>query len=100
MEAILNLILRFGFISRKQFRALLDNPPPDRAQLLLTLVQREWISARDREELEPLLDSLEAISEGPPESADPAMQEVHATAARVAQSDSNVLILGESGVGK
>ncbi|MCB1138800.1 MAG: sigma-54-dependent Fis family transcriptional regulator [Leptospiraceae bacterium] len=100
MEAILNLILRFGFISRKQFRALLDNPPGNRAELLQALVQREWISPRDREELEPLLDSLEAISEGPPESADSAMQEVHATAARVAQSDSNVLILGESGVGK
>lgn len=64
------------------------------------LAERQWVSARDMEELEPLLESLQTITEGPPESADPVMQEVHATAARVARSDSNVLILGESGVGK
>ena len=72
---------------------------PDRDRLKTTLLERGLLDAPDWKEAEALLGAESAGDEAPP-SRNPAMQALFAQASQIARTDTTVLILGESGVGK
>lgn len=73
--------------------------PPDPDELLLML-KRIMQTRRLRERHEAMQHELSTAARGEMEGEHPAMQEVYKMIDRVAESDVNVLIVGETGTGK
>lgn len=103
MEAYLDLLLRRGYLNRKQLREIRNTPLRSLEDLRRNLLERGWIDPPDwKEALEFLRPGLEAApgEDIAPDSQNEQMQAIQQTALRVAGSEATVLLLGESGVGK
>jgi len=101
METELKILRDHSFISRKDFRELLSLHITSVKELKETLIENGYMDIPDWEEAEPVLfNSIFEKKEKPPETQNKNMQKLIRTALRVAHSDTTVLILGESGVGK
>jgi len=101
LETELKILRDHAFISRKDFRELLGLRIQSVRELKEKLIQLGYIDIPDWEEAEPVLfKNIIERKEKPPETQNQNMQKLIQTALRVAHSDTTVLILGESGVGK
>lgn len=101
MEDALKLLLERGVISRKQMRELTRERFASLAELRGRLLAAGWIDAPDWKELETALsDDVAPAADRAPPSRSALLREVEATALRVAKTETTVLLLGESGVGK
>ena len=101
MDTELKILVQHGFLSRKQYRELLGERPASVEQLKALIVDRGYLDPPDWKEAEGVLASGDVPAEdSAPDSLNPRMQELYQTAMRVAATDTNVLVLGESGVGK
>ncbi len=101
METELKILLKNGFISRRQLRELLSKNISNRQELEESLLGGQYLELPDWKEAKPLLHSgPESEEEVPPESENPVMIDLLETARKVAVTDTTILILGESGVGK
>ncbi len=101
MESELKILLKNGFISRKQLREMLALRTETPEQLRDALLEKQFLDAPDWKEAAKHLEKNGAPAKSSaPDSANPAMLELHETAMRVAATYTTVLVLGESGVGK
>lgn len=101
MEDALKLLLERGVISRKQMRELARERFASLPELRQRLLNAGWIDAPDWKELESALpDGEDLAADGAPPSRSALLREVESTALRVAKTETTVLLLGESGVGK
>ena len=105
-ESIIKLF-RNGWISRKQLKILEDqitkeNSLQNDKDLLRYLLEQGWIDEQDLEEINILLKYKEIPKDFHliPGSLNPRMEEVYKIARKMAEVDTTLLILGESGVGK
>jgi len=101
MESDLKILKGNGFISKKQFRELLSREFSTQEELGRYLTQNGILDAPDWKEAQNLLKAdVEEDPQSAPDSSSPSMQAIMDTALKVASTDTTILILGESGVGK
>ncbi|MCB1323485.1 MAG: sigma 54-interacting transcriptional regulator [Leptospiraceae bacterium] len=109
IQSVLRILLEKAYISRRQYRVLQSEHFKNIDALKELLLGEKVLDPPDWREIEPLLQSgrddhdspVPGTEESdPPESRNPRMHEIQQTAMRVASSDTTVLLLGESGVGK
>ena len=101
MDSEIKILLNNGYISRKQYRDLLTLRWENLDQLKEHLLKERFLELPDWKDAEKLLGSpVKASDDTAPDSVNPAMTAQYETAMRVAATDTTVLILGESGVGK
>lgn len=100
MEADLRILLKHSYISRKQYRELLGRRIQGREELLELLMNQGLVDRPDVEEMRRLFADPGSLEQSSPGSRSPDMIRLQEMAERIAHADANVLILGESGVGK
>lgn len=100
MESELRILLKHSFISRKEFRELLAAGSGDLEALRTLILEREIMDPPDWREAMRHLKTTGQGERQPPESFNQAMLQIQQTALKVAGSDTSILLLGESGVGK
>lgn len=104
-EKILKLF-RNGWISRKQLKILekeIENLKNlSEKEFIEYLIQKEWIDEQDKKEIQNLFKTSEFSKDFHliPGSLNPRMEEVYKIARKMAEVDTTLLLLGESGVGK
>lgn len=106
LNEILIKLFRNGWISRKQLRELEEEIKNksihSEKDLINFLLKQSWIEEIDLSEIEILLKYKEIPKDFHliPGSLNPRMEEVYKIARKMAEVDTTLLILGESGVGK
>lgn len=104
-EKILKLF-RNGWISIKQLKILeeeIENLKNlSEKEFIEYLIQKEWIDEQDKKEIQNLFKTSEFSKDFHliPGSLNPRMEEVYKIARKMAEVDTTLLLLGESGVGK
>jgi len=99
LNAELKILLQASYISRRQYRSLLKRDIASHEELKQILIGENYIDPPDWNEAQELLSGKER-DERAPETRNPIMKRLMETALKIAVSDSTILILGESGVGK
>lgn len=101
LDGELKILVQNAHLSRKQYRELLAERPGTLDDLRELILERGFMDPPDWREAEQLLGGAQSSSEETaPDSRNGRMQEIYQTAMRVAATDTTVLVLGESGVGK
>ncbi|MEQ9364612.1 MAG: sigma 54-interacting transcriptional regulator [Leptospirales bacterium] len=100
MESELRILLKHSFISRKDFRDLLAEGAPDIEALRALIFEKSIMDPPDWREAMRHLKTTGHGERTPPESFNHEMLQIQQTALKVAGSDTSILLLGESGVGK
>jgi transcriptional regulator with PAS, ATPase and Fis domain len=100
MESELRILLKHSFISRKEFRELLATGATGLEELRERILASGIMDPPDwREAMRHLMSTAQG-ERTPPESFNSLMLQIQQTALKVAGSDTSILLLGESGVGK
>ncbi|MCR9143154.1 MAG: sigma-54 dependent transcriptional regulator [bacterium] len=102
MESELRILLKHSFISRKDFRELLAEleHSADLEALRALILEKQIMDPPDWREAMRHLKTTGQGERTPPESFNQEMLQIQQTALKVAGSDTSILLLGESGVGK
>lgn len=100
MESELRILLKHSFISRKEFRELLAVETTDLEELRGVILAKNIMDPPDWREAMRHLKTTAQGERTPPESFNAEMLQIQQTALKVAGSDTSILLLGESGVGK
>lgn len=100
METELKILLQAGYISRRQYRELSRAGFANLEELRRSLIEKQIMDPPDWREVEARLQAGSEPQDDAPDSKSPAVIELMDTAKRVANTDTTVLVLGESGVGK
>jgi transcriptional regulator with PAS, ATPase and Fis domain len=104
MEEAFEKLFRNGWISRRQYRILREQQFRFHStkDLIDFIEKQQWIDSEDRNEVQSILKHS-----APPRdfhllrgSLNPRMEAIYNTAKKMAEVDTTILILGESGVGK
>ncbi len=100
MESELRILLKHAFISRRQFRDLLARNFESVEGLREAVLTDGMMDPPDWREAMRHLKTTGTGERQPPESLNAEMLQIQQTALKVAGSDTTILLLGESGVGK
>lgn len=103
METEIQILFQNNFLSKKQYRTLLGSLPADITELKNRLLEAGWLDLPDWDEAELVLkpdSNTQYNQDKAPDTNNEIMSALHTTALQIANSETTVLLLGESGVGK